>query len=69
MDFTYVCIKIRGTIKKIKNKFISGGLPSYKAKTARDQTKIDLDVQFTYKTKKVYHLWTSYMYVLSLKVL
>ena len=27
MDFTYVCIIIRGTLKEIKIKFIYGGWP------------------------------------------
>ena len=36
MDITYVCIIIRGTIKKIKIKFIKGGGPSYRAKTVTD---------------------------------
>ena len=39
MDFTYVCNIIGGT----KKKFIQGGRPSYRAKTVRDRTKIDLD--------------------------
>ena len=69
MSFTYVCIIIGGIIKEIKGEFIQGGSPSYRAKTARDRKKINLDGQFTYKTKKVYHLWTSNMYVLLLEVL
>ena len=36
MDIIYVCIIFEGTIKKIKIKFIQGGLPSYRAKTVRD---------------------------------
>ena len=36
MDITYACIIIRGTIKKIKIKFIQGGEPSYRARTMRD---------------------------------
>ena len=43
MDITYACIIIRDTIKKIKIKFIQGAEPSYRAKTARELTKIDLD--------------------------
>ena len=43
MDITYVYIIIRGTIKKIKIKFIQGAELSYGAKTARELTKIDLD--------------------------
>ena len=43
MDITYVCIIITVTIKKIKIKFIQGGEPSYRAKTVRDSTQIDLD--------------------------
>ena len=69
MDFTYVCIIIGGIIKEIKIEFIQCGSPSYRAKTVRDRTKINLDGQFTYKKKEVYHLWTSNMYVLSLEVL
>ena len=38
------------------------------SKTARDRTKIDLEGKFTYKTKKMYHLLTSHMYVLLLEV-
>ena len=68
MDFTYVCIIIGGIIKEIKIEFVWGGRPSYRAKTARDRKKINLDRHFTYKTRKVYHLWTSNMYVLSLEV-
>ena len=44
MDFTYVCIIIGGTIKKIKIKFNQGGEPSYRGKTVRDLTKSDLKV-------------------------
>ena len=36
MDFKYVCIIIRGTIKKIIIKFIYGGGPTYRAKTVRN---------------------------------
>ena len=36
MDFTYVCFIIRGTIKKIKIKFIYDGGPSSGAKTVRN---------------------------------
>ena len=36
MDIRYVCIIIRGTIKKIKIKFIYGGEPSYRAKIVKD---------------------------------
>ena len=36
MDIIYVFIIFEGTIKKIKNKFIQGGRPSYRAKTMRD---------------------------------
>ena len=36
MDVTYVCIIIRGTIKKIKIKFIYDRGPSYRAKTVRN---------------------------------
>ena len=36
MDFTYVCIVIEDTIKKIKIKFIYDGGPSYRAKTVRN---------------------------------
>ena len=43
MDITYVCIIIEGTIKKIIIKFMQGGGPSYRAKTVRARTKIDLD--------------------------
>ena len=43
MDITYVCIIIRGTIKKIKFKCIEGRGPSYSAKTPRQQSKIDLE--------------------------
>ena len=43
MDITYVCIVIRGTIEKIKSDFTEGGEPSYRAKTVRDWTIIDLD--------------------------
>ena len=43
MDITDVYTIIRGTIKKIKIKFIQVGEPSYRAKTARELTKIDLD--------------------------
>ena len=35
MDITYVCIILKGTIKKIKIEFIQGGEPSYSPKTAR----------------------------------
>ena len=42
MDFTYVCFIIRGTIKKIKTKFMQGARPSHRAKNVRDWTKIDL---------------------------
>ena len=50
MDFTNVCIIIGGIIKEIKIEFIQGGRPSYRAKTARDRKKINLDGKFTYKT-------------------
>ena len=43
MDITYVCIIIKGNLKTSKIKFIQGGWPSYRAKTGRDRTKIDLD--------------------------
>ena len=36
MDFTCVGFIIRGTIKKIKIKFIQGGMPLQTAKTVRD---------------------------------
>ena len=36
MDFTCVCIIIRGTIKKIKNKFIWDGGHLYRAETVRN---------------------------------
>ena len=42
-DITYICIISRGTIKKIKSKFIQGGEPSCRAKTVRARTKIELD--------------------------
>ena len=42
MDITYVWIIIAGIIKKIKIKFILGGVPLYREKTLRDWTKIDL---------------------------
>ena len=42
MDFTYICFIIRGTIKKIKIKFMYGARPSHRAKNVRDWTKIDL---------------------------
>ena len=53
MDITYVCIIIEGTIKKILIKFIKGGWPSYRAKTARDRSKIDQMVNFDEKQKIV----------------
>ena len=43
MDFKYVCIIIRGNIKKIIIKFILGGGPTYRAKNVRDWTKSDLE--------------------------
>ena len=43
MVTTYVCIIIRGTIKKIKIKFIQGGRPPQRIKTVRELTKIDID--------------------------
>ena len=42
-DIIYVCIIIRGTIKKIKIEFIKRVGPSHRAKTVRDLMKIDLD--------------------------
>ena len=36
MDIRYVCIIVRGTIKKIKILFMQGRGPSYRAKTVRD---------------------------------
>ena len=69
MDFTYVRIIIGGTRNKIKIKFIQCGGPPYTAKTVRDWNKIDSEGKFSYKTKEVYHLQTSHIYVLSLEVL
>ena len=43
MDFTSVRDIIGGTIKKIKIEFIQRGGPQYRAKTAIDRTKSDLD--------------------------
>ena len=43
MDITYICIIIKGNLKTSKIEFIQGGEPSYRAKTARDWTIIDLD--------------------------
>ena len=36
MDFTYVCIIIGGTIKKIEIEIIQGGGASYRAKNVTD---------------------------------
>ena len=52
MDVTYVCIIIRGTIKKIRTKFIEGGRPSNRAKTMRTERKLTLTVKLHIKRKK-----------------
>ena len=53
MDITYVCIIIRGAIKKIKIKFIQGGQPSHKAKTMRNEQKLTQTVNLHIKRKSV----------------
>ena len=40
IDFKYVCIIIKGTLKKIKIKFTTGGRPSYREKTMRTERKL-----------------------------
>ena len=69
VDYTYVLNFTGGAIKKTKIEFIQVRGLSSTTKTAREQTKLDSDGQFTYKTKTMYHRCTSHMYVTSLEVL
>ena len=52
MEITYVCIIIKGTLKKIKIKFIPGGRPSYRAKTMRSERKLTYTDHLHIKRKK-----------------
>ena len=52
MDITYVCIIIRGTISKIKIKFMWGGRPSHRAETMNTERKVTQTVNLHIKQKK-----------------